>query len=65
MEIKKKALEDLIEREIQDITLTTSMLASSRFAIECGDGYEVQVMITNNEDEFCGKVIDPYDAADV
>lgn len=64
MNIKKKALENLIDREIADVKSSGGMLCDSRFAIECGDGYEVQVVITSDQDNFLGQVIKPYREAD-
>ena len=53
-EALKKAIQGMID-EMED-----GFHAHERIAIHCEEGYEVQIMVTSNEDEFIGTVFKPY-----
>lgn len=60
MEIKKAALEQLINESLGDFKRSPGFFSEDRFAIHCADGCEVQVVITAEESDFIGEVIPDY-----
>lgn len=56
MEIKKEALEKLIQESIDEMNASPGFFCEDLFAIHIGDGFEVQVVVTTEEQNFVGAV---------
>jgi translation elongation factor EF-4 len=62
--IKKRILDYLITESVREIQSARSTL-EIKYAIECEEGYEVQVVITRLHDDFIGEVEKDYTSASV
>lgn len=63
MNIKKAALEKEISESLAALKANPGLLSEDRFAILCRAGYEVQVLITADKDDFLGEVYSGYEKA--
>lgn len=63
IEIKKHALEALIDESVLALKANPGFFCEDRFAIYCADGFQVQVVITADEDDFCDCVYPKYEQA--
>ena len=63
MELKVKALENFINEEIEELK-SNGYTSSSTITIYLEDGIEVQVRVTNDEDDLINEVYKPYLQAD-
>ena len=61
--IKKEALEKVIQDMIDEISKADDWFDEQRITIHCGNAIEVQVVVTNDEDNFIGEVFSEYKEA--
>ena len=60
MEIKKTPLEQLINESIDDWKRNHGFFSEDKFTIHCGEGFEVQVIITSDDSDFLDEVHPDY-----
>lgn len=61
--IKKEALEKAIQEMVTGVKDAADWFDEQKITIECGDGYEVQIVVTNDEENFIGEEYTPYKEA--
>lgn len=64
LRIKPKTLERLIQEMVDEAENFPKFYVRDAFAIHIGKKFEVQVVVTRDKTEFCGKVYRDYDEAD-
>ena len=58
--IKKEALEKVIQEMIDEVEGADDWFQDEKITIHCGNNYEVQILVTNDEDNFLGTVLGKY-----
>jgi dsDNA-binding SOS-regulon protein len=59
-EIKKEALEKAMQEMINEVEKADDWFQDEKITIHCGNNYEVQILVTNDEDQFLGTILGKY-----
>lgn len=60
MNLNNDAVQTHIKKLVAEQLSMPRLISEDRFAIECGDGYEVQILVTTNQNIFIGAVADKF-----
>lgn len=63
IKIKKEALENAIQEMINEVSNADDWFDEQKITIHCGNSYEVQIVVTNDEDNFIGEEFAQYKKA--
>ncbi len=55
LEFNKEALEDGLSEMVQNVEDAEDWFETQRMTLKCGNSYEIQIIVTNDEDRFIGE----------
>jgi len=58
--IKKEVLEKAIQEMIDEVKKADDWFQDEKITIHYGNNYEVQILVTNDEDQFLGTILGKY-----